>query len=508
MYYIILFLVVFSLILLHNDYKNKFSWLIVLMVMGMCISLFSVTQQIIKMGNYRVFNNPIFIMDYKFYLFMARNINLNLSNITRFINLGIVIYLLGLLLFVHNLTNNSLLHNFSDIKKIFLLSIYPIFYFWFYSPEVGYRIYIILNLENVMYANFFGWTIRTIDSLNRWLILLYLFIPLFLLLNHYKEIKSRLIKKQLLSLGLSLLIMNTFFYLFFFLSPFRLTYTNLFAHSFWNLYDLEDLPTYFQFLPIIMLVMLITIVLIYHKYRMTSVIDFFKKRIVSHNMKDMNTNIKGVLHAHKNTIFSYKIIASEIKLQYGTSKGKESLKELMDQFDVTIGNLSRVLDTLKVMNFKVNKHRIVDAIEMALNQIHVPQYITIHSNYHIYDLSAYFDLYHMSEVFTNIFINAIEAIECKGNKSGKITIETGVQYDWLYIKISDDGIGIQKKSINKIFQTFYSTKAKQSNWGVGLSYVDRVIKAHLGYIGVESFENEYTSFEVLLPLAKRKEYHG
>ena len=69
---------------------------------------------------------------------------------------------------------------------------------------------------------------------------------------------------------------------------------------------------------------------------------------------------------------------------------------------------------------------------------------------------------------------------------------------YIYIKINDNGAGIRKKHIKKIFQPYFSTKIKRQNWGVGLSYVRNVINTYYGFVWAESDKQSGTSIKLLL----------
>ena len=109
----------------------------------------------------------------------------------------------------------------------------------------------------------------------------------------------------------------------------------------------------------------------------------------------------------------------------------------------------------------------------------------------------------LSQVFINLLINAAQAI---GDK-GRITIKT----EWaksqrriggkkVKITISDDGSGIPKDKLNRIFDPFYTTKSVKTGTGLGLSISYDIIKAHGGRISVKSESEEGTDFTIILPL--------
>ena len=77
---------------------------------------------------------------------------------------------------------------------------------------------------------------------------------------------------------------------------------------------------------------------------------------------------------------------------------------------------------------------------------------------------------------------------------------------WLRISISDNGQGISKKDLKKVFRKYYRVKNgdvhKVKGYGLGLSYVHKIVKMHRGKIAVESNPGEGTTFVLSLKLTK------
>ncbi|MEA1960844.1 MAG: ATP-binding protein [Bacillota bacterium] len=100
----------------------------------------------------------------------------------------------------------------------------------------------------------------------------------------------------------------------------------------------------------------------------------------------------------------------------------------------------------------------------------------------------------LMHAFINLFINAMEATSTEDS----IRIQTFVENEWVVVRFSDSGIGIEKESLNKIFDPFYTTK--DHGTGLGLSIVHTIIKNHKGHIEVESHKDRGTIFTVRLPI--------
>ena len=108
-------------------------------------------------------------------------------------------------------------------------------------------------------------------------------------------------------------------------------------------------------------------------------------------------------------------------------------------------------------------------------------------------------MYHMTQVITNLLTNAVDAINSRDRADSQIQLSIDSSKDWIYFSVRDNGCGISKKMLRKIFHPYFSTKSKQNNWGIGLSYVFRVISSHYGHIRIRSKLGEYTIVEILLP---------
>jgi len=71
------------------------------------------------------------------------------------------------------------------------------------------------------------------------------------------------------------------------------------------------------------------------------------------------------------------------------------------------------------------------------------------------------------------------------------------------ITVSDNGNGIPKNIVDKIFQPFFTTKPTGQGTGLGLSLSYDIVKAHGGEIKVESKEGEGSEFVIQLPITKK-----
>jgi len=108
---------------------------------------------------------------------------------------------------------------------------------------------------------------------------------------------------------------------------------------------------------------------------------------------------------------------------------------------------------------------------------------------------------------TNIIYNLLDNANKYSPETPDITIKTANEEGFLKITIADKGIGMTKEQLNKIFERFYRVPTGNlhdvKGFGLGLSYVKKMVESHQGMIQVESKIGEGSSFEVYLPLNKR-----
>ncbi len=104
----------------------------------------------------------------------------------------------------------------------------------------------------------------------------------------------------------------------------------------------------------------------------------------------------------------------------------------------------------------------------------------------------------LNQVFTNLLVNAAQAIE----KKGTIIIKTQKKKGYIEIKISDTGAGIKEENLSKIFDPFFTTKPVGSGTGLGLHVAYQIIQKHNGNISVESELDKGTTFTICLPYSR------
>jgi PAS domain S-box-containing protein len=106
---------------------------------------------------------------------------------------------------------------------------------------------------------------------------------------------------------------------------------------------------------------------------------------------------------------------------------------------------------------------------------------------------------HLNQVFLNLLMNGLQAINDTGRRSGQISVATRAEGDGIIIEIADDGCGIPPEVLPRIFDPFFTTKPVGRGTGLGLSIAHGIIAEHGGRIEVESTVGSGTRFRIQLP---------
>jgi two-component system sensor histidine kinase PilS (NtrC family) len=147
-----------------------------------------------------------------------------------------------------------------------------------------------------------------------------------------------------------------------------------------------------------------------------------------------------------------------------------------------------------------------ETLSLLRNSKEYRENIEIQAQLALGELWAAVDPDQIRQVFWNLSINACQAMP----QGGRLLVTTRFvrvnsnkdphRTPWIEVTFSDDGLGIQKENISRVFYPFFTTKDRGS--GLGLSIVHRVIETHQGRVHVESQPGQGTRFTLLLPVGQ------
>ncbi|MCY1082773.1 sensor histidine kinase [Archangium lansingense] len=109
----------------------------------------------------------------------------------------------------------------------------------------------------------------------------------------------------------------------------------------------------------------------------------------------------------------------------------------------------------------------------------------------------------LSQVFLNLVINAIQAMQPGAPQRHTLRVRTPRESGFVRVDVSDSGHGIPPEVLPRIFDPFFTTKPAGSGTGVGLSISHSLVQKMGGELRVRSEQGLGTTFSLLLPLGER-----
>jgi len=109
----------------------------------------------------------------------------------------------------------------------------------------------------------------------------------------------------------------------------------------------------------------------------------------------------------------------------------------------------------------------------------------------------------LTQVIMNLLINAADALETSDNHAQEIILHTEVISRNVKLTVADNGCGISKETLSRVFEAFFTTKRKGN--GLGLSLCYSITTGHGGTIEIDSTPGEGTKVQVILPLPPDEE---
>ena len=181
-----------------------------------------------------------------------------------------------------------------------------------------------------------------------------------------------------------------------------------------------------------------------------------------------------------------------------------------------------VQDLLTLARRGISLRENVQLNDIIIAHLQSPEFITLQNNYPTITVETHLapDLryisgspVHLEKAVMNLLVNSFEAIESTGtisvvtqNRDVNASIkgyDTTIPGQYVVLTISDNGMGIAREHLNKIFEPFYSSKVLgRSGTGLGMTVVWGTVKDHDGYLDVRSSPGNGTAISVFLPVAE------
>ena len=207
-------------------------------------------------------------------------------------------------------------------------------------------------------------------------------------------------------------------------------------------------------------------------------------------------------------------------LESGRLEGKPEIKNkymsiAKSETDHLFALTNKILTISKLENHKLEMNKteveLTPIIEKLIEKFKAKAQKPVNFIIKLQAKTAYADNDYLGEVISNLIDNAIKY----SKESVEINIIAEKSERYTILKVRDNGLGISEADQKIIFQKYERAAAAKrsrrngtSGFGLGLNFVDQVIKAHDGRIFVNSTEGEFTEFTIYLPLENLNNIHN
>ena len=205
---------------------------------------------------------------------------------------------------------------------------------------------------------------------------------------------------------------------------------------------------------------------------------------------------RTIAHEVRNPLTNINLSIEQLKTEVPQTETTDLFFKMIVRNSERINNLvSDLLNSTRVSELKFEDSSTNDILDeslgMALDRIELKQ-IKVIKDYESGMCTISVDAQKIKLAFLNIIVNAIEAMENKGI----LTIKTAHENGKCVVRITDNGKGMIKEELDKLFEPYFTTKEKGN--GLGLANSQNIILGHNGTISAESESGVGTTFTIIL----------
>ncbi|GBD39475.1 Sensor protein ZraS [bacterium HR37] len=215
----------------------------------------------------------------------------------------------------------------------------------------------------------------------------------------------------------------------------------------------------------------------------------------------MGEMITKIAHEIRNSLCSIELFANILEKEL---EGKD-LERFAIGISVGISNLNNTLTNMlsfvrdhKLQRKTVKLRNVIEEVLEMLMPLIETRRVSLKKT--LTDSTILGDRELLKQTFMNVIINSIQAIK---SDNGRVEINMREEEDFTIVDIKDNGVGIKKANMERIFDPFFSTK--ETGTGLGLTIVLKIMQNHNGYVRVWSEEGEGTQFSLYFPNSKHTE---
>jgi signal transduction histidine kinase len=227
----------------------------------------------------------------------------------------------------------------------------------------------------------------------------------------------------------------------------------------------------------------------------------------------------AIAHEVKNPLAGIEVMAGLLRRQIPDVADAQSiLTDIIAEAKMANQIVLEALEFVRPIRLQVERTSVADLLKSALAMAERKVSrgdITVRMDVEPMLPQIQADQHQLCQLFTNLLINAFEALEGRGSVT--ITATAGVMDEdvgagaeahppthTVVVEVADDGPGVPRELTDRIFNAFFTTKPQGS--GLGLAIVRKIVDAHDGRIDIVSGTGRGTTFRVTLPVSGGTEW--
>ncbi len=207
----------------------------------------------------------------------------------------------------------------------------------------------------------------------------------------------------------------------------------------------------------------------------------------------------GLHHEIKNPLAALSLHVQLLEEQFEAESTSQENRQLLGVIGTEVGRIGSVLESFRdfasLDDLKMQTVNLVDLLQETMDLIRPQaesQGVQIELDLTRQSTYAFGEPVRLKQVFLNLTVNAMEAIQ----QSGTVRISVLHEDNLVRVRLTDSGCGIPETLKDKILDPYFTTKEKGS--GLGLALCDKIVRQHMGTLEYRSTP-EGTEFDVILP---------
>jgi C4-dicarboxylate-specific signal transduction histidine kinase len=235
------------------------------------------------------------------------------------------------------------------------------------------------------------------------------------------------------------------------------------------------------------------------------------RMIQNSKMAEIGQMASGILHEVGNPIAAIRGLICDIRESCQTGEESISLNRIVaGQLDEVLAEVDRITGiTMDISEFSYSRHAVVELLDLnslISTTCRLMRYdrrwsniaLELHLDDHLPPVHAVKD--HIVQILMNLLSNAAHAVEQVGGQSWRVDITTSATDESVQVRVADNGCGIEPDDLPRVFDPFYSNKARGEGSGLGLALCKSLIDERHGEISLSSQPGVGTEVCISLPV--------